>query len=187
MSTPKHIKVPTELIEAMSLLASNKLKKQNTPKIQVHVKKPVIYKMISTEEWLKKEEAKKAKEARIKAFHEKPKSDATIKAYVDKEPKINKFKQGTKEYSQEYYFRNKERLTTYCNEYYHKNKERLKAYRRQRYLKLKKAKINPSDEPLQTSWHTKATRCSRPRIQLLHQAVDLDNQAIRARVLLVVI
>lgn len=128
MSTPKHIQVPIELIEAMSKLALSKSKKQATPKIQVHVKKPVIYKMISTEEWLKQQEAKKAKEARIKAFRESPKSDATINQYIVKEPKVNKFKCRTKSYHKEYYFR---------------NKERLQAYHHQRYLKLKKAKIDP--------------------------------------------
>ncbi len=112
----------------MSNLALSNSKKRNTPKIQVHVKKVVMHKMISTEEWLKQQEAKKAKEARIKAFHESPKSDATIKAYIGKEPKINKFKRSTKAYSKEYYFRNKERLL---------------AYGKQRYLKLKKAKIDP--------------------------------------------
>jgi len=143
MSTPKHVQVPTELIKAMSNLALSNSKKQNTPKTQVRAKKPVIYKMISTEEWLKKEEAKKAKEARIKAFRESPKSDATMNQYIVKEPKVNKFKRSTKAYSQEYYFKNKERLKSYSQEYYFKNKERLQTYRNQRYLKLKKAKTDP--------------------------------------------
>jgi len=143
MSTPKHVQVPTELIEAMSKLASNKSKKQATPKIHVASRKVVMHKMISTEEWLKQQEAKKAKEARIKAFRESPKSDATMNQYIVKEPKVNKFKRSTKAYSQEYYFKNKERLKSYSQEYYFKNKERLQTYRNQRYLKLKKAKTDP--------------------------------------------
>lgn len=131
MSTPKQIKVPTVLLDAVckaTLDKSKKSKKPIVPSVQVRVYAPVIYKMISTEEWLKKEEARKAKEARIQAFRESNKQEATINAAIDKPKRIKRTEKQKKEYYKQYYF---------------KNKERLQAYSKQYYLKLSKAKIDP--------------------------------------------
>jgi hypothetical protein len=135
MSTPKQIKVPTVLLDAVCKVTLKKSKKQNTPYVQLRIKKPVIYKMISTEEWLKKEEAKKAKEARIKEIRERPKTDGAINQALSRKPRKPRNYKIKKSYQQDYYFRNKERLQAYQKEY---------------HLKLKKAKNNPFNEPLQT-------------------------------------
>lgn len=135
MSTPKQIKVPTVLLDAVCKATLKKSKKPAIPSVQVYAKAPVIYKMISTEEWLKQQEAKKAKEARLQAFRESPKQEATIKTALGGPKRIKRTKEQKKQYSKEYYF---------------KNKERYQAYSKQYYLKLKKAKIDPFNGELQS-------------------------------------
>lgn len=135
MSTPKQINVPTVLLDAVCKVTLKKSKKSKTPNVQVHIQKPVIYKMISTEEWLKKEEAKKAEEARIQAVRQSPKLEISIKYAMTRPKRVKRTKQQMREYYKQYYF---------------KNKERYKLSSKKAYLKLKKAKIDPFNEQLQS-------------------------------------
>ena len=135
MSTPKQINVPTVLLDAVCKATLKKSKKPVIPSVQVHVKAPVIYKMISTEEWLKKEEAKKAVEARIQAFRQSPKLENTINAAIGKPKRIKRTKEQKKQYYREYYFKNRERYQFHSKQY---------------RLKLSKAKNDPFNGELQS-------------------------------------
>lgn len=143
MSTPKQINVPTVLLDAVCKATLKKSKKPVTPSIQVNVKAPVIYKMISTDEWLKQQEAKKAVEARIQAFRQSPKLEATIKQAIYKPRQIKQIKEPKRIKQPK---QTNEQRKQYFREYYFKNKERYQLHAKKHYLKLKKAKIDPFNE-----------------------------------------
>ena len=131
MSNPKQINVPTPLLDAVCKVILNKSKKNKAPGIYTVGKPPVIQKMISTEEWLKKEEARKAEEARIQAKRQSPKLEISIISQLSEDVKPKRIKR-TEKQRKEYY-----------KQYYFKHKERYKYHSQQRQLKLSKAKIDP--------------------------------------------
>lgn len=134
--------VPTVLLDSVLAI---KVKQHEQKKQRINIVSPtssrkvVIYKMISTEEWKKKEDARIATEAKLKASREKPKSEASIYT-MSKD--LGLFKRTPKS-------RNEKRLQ--YNEYYFLNKERLQlaqAKYRQRckdQLIVRKPKIPPTD------------------------------------------
>jgi hypothetical protein len=128
--TPKQIKVPTVMLDAVLKLTLKKSKKPKIAMPQIHHRPVVMYKMISTEEWKKKDEEKKAKDAKTLATRQSPKSERTIEAYTA----IKKRKRRTKA-----------EIAAYEKQYYFKRKQYFKEYNAKRYLKLSKAKINPFD------------------------------------------
>ena len=117
--------VPTVLLDNVLAITLNKSKKKKEPRVPTGRGKVVIYKMISTEDWKKKEEARIAEEARIKVCRETPKSDRSVYA-MQCSLKIKKttFKStvAQRKYAKEYYFKNKERIKQYQNDY---NKQRI--------------------------------------------------------------
>lgn len=120
--------VPTVLLDNVLAIKLKQHKEKAKPVKYSQSKKVVIYKMISTDEWKKKEEARIAKEARLKASRETPKSEYSI--YVMqcslKSKKINyKSTAAQRKYAKEYYFKNKERLKQYQIDYLKKRSERL--------------------------------------------------------------
>ena len=112
--------VPTVLLDKVLAITLNKSKKKKEPLIAVNSKPVVMYKMISKEDWKKKEEARIAEEARIKAIREAPKLERSVYAqWCSLKIKDTTYK-STKEqraYSSEYYFKNKERLKQYQKDY----------------------------------------------------------------------
>ena len=131
--------VPTVLLDNVLAIKLKQHKEKAKPVKYSQSKKVVIYKMISTDEWKKKEEARIAKEARIKAKRETPKTDASLYAMGQS---IGLFKHSPK---------SREEKRKQYNEYYFHNKEKLRLYqakRRQRIndqLIVSKPKVQPTD------------------------------------------
>lgn len=128
--TPKRLHVPIRMLEAVCKLTLNKSKKPKASPIYTNPKPVVMYKMISTEDWKKKEAEKKAHDDRIKANNEKPKKESSILAALGG-PAGKRLTKAEKQKRQK--------------EYYFKRKEYFKQYNAKRYLKLSKPKINPFD------------------------------------------
>jgi len=134
--------VPTVLLDNVLAI---KLKQHKKKKKNINISrassshKVVIYKMISTEEWKKKEDARIAKEAKLKESSEKPKLESSIYAMCQSVGLFKRTPQSRKEKRLQY------------NEYYFLNKERLQlaqAKYRQRCkdgLIVRKPKIPPTD------------------------------------------
>jgi hypothetical protein len=134
--------VPTVLLDnvlAIKLKQHDKKKFGVKPKGSCNTRKVVIYKMISTADWKKKEEARIAEEARIKVSRETPKTAASI---YQMGVSCGLFKQTLKtreEYRatyNEYYFLNKEKILRYQREYRQRRKDQLT---------LTKPKVPPTD------------------------------------------
>lgn len=131
--------VPTVLLDNVLAIKLKQQKKKAKPIKYSQSKKVVIYKMISTDEWKKKEEARIAKEAQIKAKREAPKSDASIYS-LSCSLGLNKHspksrEQKRKEYN-EYYFHNKQKMLRYQA----KRRQRIKDQ-----LIVSKPKVPPTD------------------------------------------
>jgi len=131
--------IPTVLLDNVLAI---KLKQHKQKKKNLNIssasssRKVVIYKMISTEEWKKKEDARIASEAKLKAVREAPKSERSLYAYassITTKKKIHKTSAEQRKYAKEYYFKNKERLQQYQRTYYEKR------------WSLTKPKIPPTD------------------------------------------
>jgi len=111
------------------------LKKSAKPKVKAVnvIGKPVVmYKMISTEEWNKQQELKKAESDRIEAKRQSPKLDSSIITALGGPAGKRLTKAEKRKHQKEYYF---------------KRKQYFKEYNAKRYLKLTKAKVNPFDAP----------------------------------------
>jgi hypothetical protein len=86
----------------------------------IHVRPITMHKMISTEEWMKKQEEIKQKEERRKLKLATPKSEGTLKVYFAKprtEAPLDK-----RRYWKRYYARNKDKIKNYQRERYNKNR-----------------------------------------------------------------
>lgn len=129
--TPKRLHVPIQLLDAVCKLTLKKSAKPKVKEINVHVKPVVMYKMISTEEWNKQQQLKKAKNDRIEAKRQSPKLESSILASLGK-PKRKR--------------RTKAEIEAYEKAYYFKRKQYFKEYNAKRHLKLTKAKVNPFNE-----------------------------------------
>ena len=127
-SRTKVQQVPTVLLDNVLAITLNKSKKKKEPRVPTGSRKVVIYKMISTEDWKKKEEARIAEEARIKVCRETPKSGRSVYYLQNSlKPKKKTVTSTAKQlkYAKEYYFKNKERLKQYQIDYYKKYAERI--------------------------------------------------------------
>jgi len=126
--TPKRLHVPIQMLDAVCKLTLKKSMKPKFKAIEVLGKPVVMYKMISTEDWNKQQQSKKAENDRVEAKRKKPKLESSILASLGgpagKRPTKAKDKK----------------------EYYFKRKQYMKQYNAKRYLKLTKAKVNPFNE-----------------------------------------
>ena len=129
--TPKRLHVPIQLLDAVCKLTLKKSAKPKVKAIDVHVKPVVMYKMISTEEWNKQQQLKKAENDRVEAKRQKPKLESSILASLGGKGRKRRTKAEMLKKEQEYYF---------------KRKQYMKEYNAKRHLKLTKAKVNPFNE-----------------------------------------
>lgn len=131
--------VPTVLLDTVLAVKLKQHQESKKQKKYTASKKVVIYKMISTEEWKKKEDARIAKEAKLKELRESPKLPTSMSSILSsaglskRKPKSSE--QQRKKYN-EYYFANKEKIRLYQKNY---------RERKLNQLKLSKAKIPPTD------------------------------------------
>ena len=123
--------VPTVLLDnvlAIKLKQHDKKKFGVKPKGSCNTRKVVIYKMISTADWKKKEEARIAEEARLKASREAPKTPYSIYqmgvscGLYKQTPKTREELRRT---YNEYYFLNKEKIIRKQREYRQRCKDQL--------------------------------------------------------------
>lgn len=84
-----------------------------------------MHKMISTEEWLKKQQEIKRKEEKRKLLLSTPKSEGTMKVYCAK-PRTPCTSKDKRKYWKQYYARNGDKIRNYQREYY--SKKRLAGY-----------------------------------------------------------
>lgn len=90
------------------------------PAIHASLRPVKMHKMISTEEWLKKQEEAKQKEEKRKLKLATPKTERTLKVYFAKprtEAPLDK-----RTYWKRYYARNKDKIKNYQREHYKKTR-----------------------------------------------------------------
>lgn len=85
-----------------------------------------MHKMITTEEWLKKQEEIKRKEEKRKLLLSTPKSEQTMKVYASKPRTSFRTSLDKRKYWRQYYARNQDKIRNYQREYY--SKKRLAGY-----------------------------------------------------------
>ena len=119
------------MLDAVCKLTLKKSAKPKVKAIDVHVKPVVMYKMISTEEWNKQQQLKKAENDRIEAKRQSPKLETSILTALGGKGRKRRTKAQIEKDNQKYYF---------------KLKQNAIRFKEAKQLKLSKAKVNPFNE-----------------------------------------
>jgi hypothetical protein len=96
-------------------------KSKQLPHIQAKLRPVKMHKMISTEEWLKKQEEAKRKEEKRKQTLSTPKSEGTLRVYASKPRTSFRTPETIRKYHRSYYARNKDKIRAYQRNYYYKH------------------------------------------------------------------